>query len=217
LVSGFRANRQVLPVVLSGVVDVSDRSAVAYEAGPATEVSGLAALVRSAQAGNEAAFAELIDERRHRLYRTAWAILRSDADAFDAAQDVCVAAWRELPKLRDPGRFDAWLTRSLVNRCRTMLRSRRRISVHEVALDPDGDRGPSWDGGLGPGHADSDAIQRAYARLSADERTYLVLHYVEERPIAEIAQLVGAPSGTVKWRLSRARAALERQLARERR
>jgi RNA polymerase sigma-70 factor (ECF subfamily) len=202
---------------LSGVVDVSDRSAVVYESGPATEVSGLAALVRSAQAGNEAAFAELIDERRHRLYRTAWAILRSDAEAFDAAQDVCVAAWRELPKLRDPERFDAWLTRSLVNRCRTMLRSRRRISVHEIAIDTDGDRGPSWDGGLGPEHADSDAIQRAYARLSADERTYLVLHYVEERPIAEIAQLVGAPSGTVKWRLSRARAALERQLARERR
>jgi RNA polymerase sigma-70 factor (ECF subfamily) len=202
---------------MSDMVDVSDHPAVAYEAGSAAEGSGLAALVRRAQAGSETAFAQLIDERRHRLYRTAWAILRSDADAFDAAQDACVAAWRELPRLRDPERFDAWLTRSLVNRCRTMLRSRSRTSVHEIAIDPAGDRGPSWDGGLGPGHADSDAIQRAYARLSADERTYLTLHYVEERPIAEIARLVGAPTGTVKWRLSRARAALERQLARERR
>jgi RNA polymerase sigma-70 factor (ECF subfamily) len=199
------------------MVDVSDHPAVAYEAGSAAEGLRLAALVRSAQAGSEAAFAQLIDERRHRLYRTAWAILRSDADAFDAAQDVCVAAWRELPRLRDPERFDAWLTRSLVNRCRTMLRTRRRTSVHEITLDPGGERDPSWSGGLGPEHADSDAIQRAYARLSADQRTYLALHYVEERPIAEIARLVGAPSGTVKWRLSRARAALERQLARERR
>ena len=199
------------------MVDVTDGPSIAYEAGSPADGSGLDALVRSAQAGSEAAFAQLIDERRHRLYRTAWAILRNDADAFDAAQDVCVAAWRELPRLRDPERFDAWLTRSLVNRCRTMLRTRRRTSVREITLDPHGDRDPSWSGGLGPEHADSDAIQRAYARLSADERTYLALHYVEERPIAEIARLVGAPSGTVKWRLSRARAALERQLARERR
>jgi RNA polymerase sigma-70 factor (ECF subfamily) len=173
--------------------------------------------VRGAQAGSESAFAELIERRRHDLYRTAWAILRNDADAFDAAQDVCLTAWRQLGSLREPERFDAWLTRSLVNRCRNMLRSRRRTSVREISIDPDGERDPATDGGLGQEHADADAIRRAFARLSADERAYLALHYAEDRPIQEIARLVGAPSGTVKWRLSRARAALERQLARERR
>jgi RNA polymerase sigma-70 factor (ECF subfamily) len=199
------------------VVDVTDRSAVAYGGGPDLAGAQVRSLVLRAQAGSESAFAELIDRRKHDLYRTAWAILRNDADAFDATQDACLSAWRELRSLRDPDRFDAWLTRSLVNRCRTMLRSRRRTSVREISLDPDSDRGPSSDGGLGPAFADIDSIRRAFARLSPDDRAYLALHYGDELPIAEIARLVSAPSGTVKWRLSRARAALERHLARENR
>src|SRR6187401_2012558 len=83
-------------------------------------------LVSRAQAGDQVAFTRLIDERHQQLYRTAWAILRNDADALDATQDTCLGAWRELPRLRDPECFDAWLTRSLVNLCRTALRSRRR-------------------------------------------------------------------------------------------
>ena len=199
------------------MVEVSDGSVVAYGGGTDRARAELASLVVRAQPGSESAFAELIDQRKHRLYRTAWAILRNDADAYDATQDACISAWRELRRLREPERFDAWLTRSLVNRCRTMLRSRRRTSVREISLDPDSGDDPSSDGGLGHEFADSDAIRRAFARLSADERMYLGLHYGDERPSAEIARLVGAPSGTVKWRLSRARAALERQLARERR
>jgi len=162
------------------------------------------------------AFTRLIGERHHALYRTAWAILRNDADALDATQETCLGAWRELPRLRDPERFDAWLTRSLVNRCRTALRSRRRSSVREVQLD--GSSGlelASGERDTGESLAASESIQRAFERLSVQQRTYLVLHYVEHRPIAEIAAIVGAPEGTVKWRLSQARHALENRLARE--
>ncbi len=175
-------------------------------------------LVARAQAGDEAAFALLVDQRRDQIYRTAWAILRNDADALDAAQETCINAWRELPRLRDPGRFDAWLTRSLVNRCRTMLRSRRRVHVRELPIDRDDALGRSASSQAGPEeYADSDAIRRAFERLTPEQRTYLVLHYIEGRSIGEIASIVGAPDGTVKWRLSEARKALERKLARERR
>lgn len=175
-----------------------------------------ASLVVRAQAGDQVAFTRLIGEHHQALYRTAWAILRNDADALDATQEACLGAWRELPRLRDPARFDAWLTRSLVNRCRTALRSRRRVSVREVQLEQSaGFDVPSGERDAGESLANSEAIRRAFERLSADHRTYLVLHYVEHRPIAEIAAIVHAPEGTVKWRLSEARHALELRLARE--
>jgi len=176
------------------------------------------ALVARAQAGDQLAFTRLIGERHQQLYRTAWAILRNDADALDATQETCLGAWRELPRLRDPARFDAWLTRSLVNRCRTALRSRKRVSVREVQLEQSaGFDVPSGEREASESLANSEAIRLAFGRLSVQQRTYLVLHYVEHRPIGEIAAIVGAPEGTVKWRLSEARRALEQRLARENR
>jgi len=194
----------------------SRRASVNVDAGVLVEPLGSASLVARAQAGDQVAFTRLIGERHQALYRTAWAILRNDADALDATQETCLGAWRELPRLRDPARFDAWLTRSLVNRCRTALRSRKRSSVREVQLD--GSTGlelASGERDTGESLAASESIQRAFERLSVQQRTYLVLHYVEHRPIAEIAAIVGAPEGTVKWRLSEARHALELRLARE--
>jgi RNA polymerase sigma factor (sigma-70 family) len=191
---------------------------VNIDAGAITGPLRGASLVARAQAGDQIAFARLIDERHQGLYRTAWAILRNDQDALDATQDTCIGAWRELPRLRDPERFDAWLTRSLVNRCRTALRSRKRVSVREIQLDPaHGTSMQSRDRDVGETLAANDSIQNAFARISAEYRTYLVLHYVEHRSIADIAAIFGAPEGTVKWRLSQARRALENRLARENR
>lgn len=183
-----------------------------------------ASLVERAQEGDEAAFTLLVAQRQDQLIRLAWSILRNEADAVDAAQETCIAAWRELPRLRDPERFDAWLTRSLVNRCRDMLRRRRRATIREVritdearTLDPADAGAGSSGGGVDDAYVDADAIRRAFDLLKPDQRTYLALHYAEDRSIAEIAAIVGAPQGTVKWRLSRARQALERQLARQER
>jgi RNA polymerase sigma-70 factor (ECF subfamily) len=191
---------------------------VNVRAGVFGEPLASASLVTRAQAGDQVAFARLVDERHKQLYRTAWAILRNDEDALDATQETCIGAWRELPRLRDPERFDAWLTRSLVNRCRSALRSRRRVEVREIRLDPAvGLEVASNDRDIGDSLAANDAIRSAFARVSAEHRTYLVLHYVEHRTVAEIAAIVDAPEGTVKWRLSEARRALEARLARENR
>jgi RNA polymerase sigma-70 factor (ECF subfamily) len=183
-----------------------------------------ASLVERAQEGDEAAFTLLVSQRQDQLIRLAWSILRNEADAVDAAQETCIAAWRELPRLRAPERFDAWLTRSLVNRCRDMLRRRRRTTIREIripdgslTLDPSGGSLGSSAGGIGDAWVDADAIRRAFDRLKPDDRTYLALHYAEDRSIAEISAIVGAPEGTVKWRLSKARRALEGLLARQER
>lgn len=174
-----------------------------------------ASLVERARGGDEAAFTVLVSQRQDKLCRLAWSILRNEADALDAAQETCIAAWRELPRLRDPARFDAWLTRSLVNRCRDMLRRRRRMAVREIRMVTEAGGSGVSTGGVGDAFINADAIRRAFDQLTADERTYLALHYAEDRSVAEIAAMVGAPEGTVKWRLSRARQALDRQLARQ--
>lgn len=185
------------------------------------------ALVERAAAGDHDAFDRLAGPRLLAAMRTAMAILRVEEDARDAVQEALVSAWRELPRLREPDQFDAWLGRILVNRCRSTLRHRKRVNVREIALDSGDDgndeqRSPTRyrpvgvEGGQAQ-FAEGDAIRRAFERLDPDARALIVLHHVEERPVAEIAALAGVPEGTVKWRLHSARKALERALERERR
>jgi RNA polymerase sigma-70 factor, ECF subfamily len=181
---------------------------------------GSEALVGRAAEGDAGAFDGLIRPRLDRLFRMAVAITRNEADARDAVQDACVSAWRELPRLRDRDRFDAWLSQILVNACRAHLRRQRRTTVREIAVeatDKAGHGSVFATGGQGDDVAEVEAIRRAFIRLDPDLRTLLVLHYQEGRPLAEIARLTGSPVGTVKWRLSNARKALDRALEVERR
>jgi RNA polymerase sigma-70 factor (ECF subfamily) len=174
-------------------------------------------LVRRAREGDAIAFDRLAAARLDRAYRLAVAIMRSEADASDAVQEAFVAAWRQLPRLRDPERFDAWLERIVVNACRMALRHRGVVRLREIDVS-DPEASPS---GLGarladPAPAAADAIadaelvRRSMDRLDGDKRAILVLFYVQDRSVGEIASALGIPAGTVKWRLHAARAALER-------
>jgi RNA polymerase sigma factor (sigma-70 family) len=184
----------------------------------ASESTDLALVVR-ARNGDAQAFERLIEPRFRRLGRLALSITGNQADADDAIQIGCLHAWRELPRLREPARFDVWLWRIVVNSCRNVIRGRRRRTVHEIAVPDDvlGDSTIAATPGPGDALAGDDAIQRAFARLDHDKRAILVLHHVDERSIAEIAAILGIPEGTVKWRLHAARQALERALEAEQR
>lgn len=178
-----------------------------------------AAIERAAR-GDHAAFDALVAARSGRLYRTALAILRSESDAQDATQDAFVAAWQHLPGLRNPEQFDAWLGRILVNTCRDGLRRRHRIQLREIDVESeegtravamrDADRSP-----FASAVGDADAIRRAFNHLGPDHQALFALHYVEGRPLGEIAALLSVPEGTIKWRLHRARTALETALREE--
>ena len=92
------------------------------------------ALVRRARSGDAAAFEALVDTRIDRCYRLAWSILSNDADAADATQDALVAAWRQLPRLRDPAAFDGWLNRIVANAA--LMARRHRVRLREVSVRP---------------------------------------------------------------------------------
>jgi RNA polymerase sigma-70 factor (ECF subfamily) len=96
-------------------------------------VSSQTDLVRSAARGDALAFERLLASRADWAFRIARAMLGDESEARDATQDAFVSAWRELPRLRDPEAFDAWLRRILVNACRAQMRVRKR--VREIRLD----------------------------------------------------------------------------------
>jgi RNA polymerase sigma-70 factor (ECF subfamily) len=168
--------------------------------------------VRQASGGDRDAFEGLVGTSVDRSFRTARAILGHDADARDATQDAYVSAWRDLPNLRNPEQFDAWFRQILVNACRALMR--RRLRVREISLEGTVDR-PVPEAAISDQVGDADALARAFDRLDADKRAVLVLHYLEHEPLAAIAAALGVPIGTVKWRMSEARAALSRALAAE--
>src|SRR5476651_1511915 len=100
------------------------------------------ALVRRARLGDAAAFESLVAKRIDRSYRLAWSILLNDADAADATQDAFIAAWRQLPRLRDPSRFDGWLNRIVANTAR--MSRRHRVRLREIAIEsPSADDSPT--------------------------------------------------------------------------
>lgn len=179
-------------------------------------------LVVGACAGDREAFDRLMVRRMEPTFRTAMAILGHEADARDATQEVFVHAWRDLRSLRDVDRFDAWFARILVNTCRTALRTRRRVQVREIpVVSFDGPAAEVPGTGSAPRledqAADLDLLERAFERLSADERTLLVLHHLDQRPVAGIAATLGIPEGTAKSRLHAARRSLASALEVERR
>ena len=194
--------------------------AVTTAARAATSVDD--ALIRRARSGDAAAFGTLVDTRIDRCYRLAWSILSNDADAADATQDALVSAWRQLPRLRDPAAFDGWLNRIVANAA--LMARRHRVRLREVSVRPAhlGDKTPQPEPPQDP-HArtamdelvDNDAIGRAFDRLRPQDRLILVLHHVEERPVAEIARSLGVPVGTAKWRLHAARSALVKAMEAE--
>jgi RNA polymerase sigma-70 factor (ECF subfamily) len=138
----------------------------------------------------------------------AYRILR-DADlADDAVQAALITAWRELRTLRDPDRFEPWLHRILTNECYAEARRRTRWSA-DIRILPV-DRGQDSGGILSVN--DRDQLDRAFRRLTLEQRAVLVFHHYLDLPVLEVAERLGIPVGTVKSRLHHATAALRASL-----
>lgn len=166
-------------------------------------------LVERAIQGDEDAYASLMTMAGDRLLAIAFRILRDLQQAEDAVQVALVSAWRDLPSLRDPDRFEAWLTRLLVRACYAEGRRSRRWSVRMRVLPIEGPEGPDPTLSI----ADRDQLDRGFRRLPVDQRAIFILHHYLGWTQPEIAQSLEIPIGTVKSRLFYAtqtlRAALE--------
>jgi len=152
-------------------------------------------VIEQARSGDRDAYEQLAREAAHRLYPVAFRILRDRDMADDALQRSLVTIWKELPKLRDSTKFEAWSYRVVVRFCSDELRRRGRTTreVTELATVRAADRQDEL--------ADRDQLERAFGKLSAEHRAVIVLTYYRGLSGQEVAAALGIAPGTVASRL----------------
>jgi RNA polymerase sigma-70 factor (ECF subfamily) len=158
-------------------------------------------LVLRCQAGDESAFAELVERWTPRL-RYYLRRMLDGPDADDALQDVWLDVHRGLGRLSEVAAFPAWLFRLARDRVFRLLRRRKRTEPL-LDLDP-----PASDDEPGFGVEDAARIHAALAGLPHEQREVVVLRFVQEMAYDDIAAVVGVPVGTVRSRLHYAKRAL---------
>ena len=164
-------------------------------------------LVAAARRGDRDAFADLVSPHLETALRVARVVAGSPDDGTDAVQDALLSAWQGIGSLREPAAFPAWFRRHVTRSAMKHAKRRGRARVTELDVETPGP---------------TDALDRAFAvreldrafdRLSPDDRTILTLRHLWDLPGAEIAQHLGIPEGTVKSRvhaaMNRLRAAYE--------
>ena len=139
-----------------------------------------------------------------KLYRTAYAILWNDADVADAMQESIIKAWRKLRSLRDDSRFDAWVTRILINECRNCQRHKHNVISFDEAI---GEATTETPVDLG--------LQDALRRLPEPLRLPLLLHHMNGYSLKDISSMLRLPVSTLKGRLYEARKQLKALLDKE--
>jgi RNA polymerase sigma factor (sigma-70 family) len=170
-----------------------------------------AELVNQAKQGDRDAFDALARLTGDRCMAIAFRILRDFDLADDAVQSALLTAWREIRALRDAERFEPWLHRILTNACYAEARRRKqrsegiRLLPAEPAHWPDDYRTIE----------DRDQLDRAFRRLTVEQRAVLVFHHYLGLPLPEVAVRIGIPLGTVKSRMHHAKQALRASLEAE--
>ena len=169
-------------------------------------------LLDEARRGDLGAFERLVEPHVPSLYRLAAAMVGRD-EAGDVAQEALISAWKELRKLQRPERLESWLRSIIMNRARNVLRTRRRHPSipYDPALghadlvrhEPFGALSSRWE------------VEAALSRLRPDERAVIVLHYMADLPLREVADVLRLREGTAKSRLHAALRALRNDLGEE--
>ncbi len=164
-------------------------------------------LVLQCQAGGAQAFERIVSRYGGRLRYFLRRMLGPRRDVDDACQEVWLAAFRELRKLRNPAAFRVWLYRIARNRAYQVLRDERRalptLDVSDVADDVEGEEFSPEEAG---------AIHRGLEKLRAEHKEILMLRFLEDMPYQVIAETIGCSPGTVRSRIHYAKRALRREM-----
>jgi RNA polymerase sigma factor (sigma-70 family) len=165
-------------------------------------------LVHLAKGGDAEAFDSLARLVGDRCLAIAVRILRDVDLAEDAVQAALITAWTELRSLREPSRFEPWIHRILTNACYAEARRRKRWTEGLRILPVTGSAGPDEYLTVD----DRDVLERAFRRLTVQQRAVLVYHHYLGLSISEVATRTGLPVGTAKSRLHHATRALRASL-----
>lgn len=170
--------------------------------------------------GDERAFEELVKRHEKNVKGTAYKTTGNTFSAEDAAQDAFVSAWLNLDSLSDRDKFGSWVCSIAKNHARNLVRKYKNAAADiSLTLLEEVDLTGSDESGLyellssaSIGEAERDSrLHEALDALSGKIRETINLHYFEGLSIAEIAQRLSLPAGTVKWRLCEGRRQLRKE------
>ena len=172
-----------------------------------TAASWLASAVELAIAGDEVAYARIVDTYHRDLVRVAYIVSGDEGLAEDAAQAAWSIAWRKLGTLRDPERLRPWLVAIAANEARKLVHNRHRRAVAEIRFGP-------LDDHAGDPSAEIDHLDlfNALHHLKPEDRRLLALRFVGGLDSTEIGTLIGMSSSGVRGHLSRLVERLRKEL-----
>ena len=164
-----------------------------------------AAVVERVLSGDAEAFAVLVDRYYDRYTRYAVHLVGNREDAEEALQDAFLRAYKHLGRYEERERFASWLLRIVVNQCRTAAARRRRREQTFPDVDPaDLELAAGGDGDGTERHDLRDRLERALARLPADQREAVVLRYADDLSYEDMSMVTGAGVSALKMRVQRA-------------
>lgn len=157
------------------------------------------ALVRKAQKGNQEAFVQLIQGYESTLYNMARRLLTNEQDVADVLQETIITGYRKLPQLKNPSYFNTWICRILINQCKALLAAESFVDIDDYQIS------------VNNHEAEHLAIHDLLDNLAPIYRIPLVLYYYNGFSVKEISSMLSEPLGTIKSRLSRGRALLQKE------
>lgn len=177
-------------------------------------MADISQLVQNALNGDRASFDALYTETNRAVYFTCLGFLKNEEDALDVMQDVYIAAFDKLGTLKDPQTFPAWVKRIAVNRCKNFLV--KKNAHYEQSIDSEENITELVDENFLPDeYAESEEKRRIVMKIVRDvlsDTLYqtVMMFYFDELTIAEIAEIMDCPEGTVKYRLNAARVKIKK-------
>lgn len=155
-------------------------------------------IINKAIHGDKMAFTQLFAMNEQSMYKTAWVYLQNDVDIADAMQDTILTCYEKLHTLNNAKYFKTWMTRILINKCNDILRKRTTVNYENFLEE-------------GKMNHQFDRVEWKMLLNCLDEkyRVVLLLYYLEEISVKEIAKTLDMKQGTVLTRLRRGRRILK--------
>ena len=178
-------------------------------------------LISLLKKGDRDAFNELVARYQNKVINISYNLLSDSEDALDASQEVFIKIYRNISTFRESSSLSTWIYRITVNICRDTLRKRQRTADTVSITGEDDETQDIPDTGSSPElmteHTELQlAVRRAIAELSDEYKTVLTLCDIEGMSYDDISAILRIPTGTVKSRLNRARAALRKKISENR-
>lgn len=148
-------------------------------------------------------FLRLVLDSEPTLFHVSFSILHDEQDCADAVQEAILKAYENRHKLKEIKYFKTWMVRIVINECHGILRRKKRFQAYDDAATKDNAYLSHY---VKEEYID---LYQAIDRLSQEVKICVILYYMEDYAVAEIANVLKIPIGTVKSRLSHARKELK--------